>query len=192
MARVKNPRSDSPTIDKEQAAAYRERLDALDYDGEGRVHMLVATPEPHRHVTRKAVDVIPGRGLAADHDRKSFYKGAFVPGREVSAITKEVLDVLDIDPSVVGDNLITEGLDLAALEEGDRLRVGDTVVLERSDQPHRPCTVFRDRTSPEAFAAVSRDQHRGTLFVVRRPGTMHVGDPIRQEAKERAQPDAQS
>jgi hypothetical protein len=167
------------TIDRDVADQYQKRLDGLDLGDEGRVRMLVETPVPHQHVDREEVELVPGRGCAGDHDRKSFYKGKFVPGREVSAMAGEVLDVLGVDPIVVGDNLITEGLDLAALDPGDRLQVG-TAVIERSRVPHRPCTVFRDRTSPEAFAALDGPRHRGALFVVRRAGTVEVGGQIRR------------
>ena len=165
-------------IDRDVAEDYRDRLDRLTVGDAGRVRMLVETPTPHQHVERDEVRLIPGRGCAGDHDRKSFYKGRFVPGREVSAVMGEVLDVLDVDPIVVGDNLITEGIDLAALQPGDRLRVGDAVI-ERSRVPHRPCTVFRDRTSPEAFAALNGPQHRGALFVVRRAGAVAQGALLR-------------
>lgn len=165
-------------FDRHTVDRYRDALEALSYSGEGRVHMLIETPVPHRHATRASVRAVPGRGFAGDHARKSFYKGQFVPGREVSAIALEVLRTLQVgNPSVVGDNLITEGIDLTTLEPGDLIRVGD-VLLERSRRPHQPCTTFRDRTSPEAFAAISTERYRGALFVVRKAGTMHVGDAI--------------
>ncbi len=167
-------------IDRERAEALLRELDGLDFAAPGRVHLLVETPQPHRHVARDEVRAIPGRGFAGDHARKSFYKGRFVPGREVSAMAVEVLRALGVDPVVTGDNLITEGIDLKALEPGDRLQVGEEVVLERSNRPHRPCVAFRERTSPEAFAAVSRGDYRGALFVVRRPGTIRKGDAIRR------------
>lgn len=168
----------SPSIDRAQASALIKQLRALDLGDTGRVALLVETPRPHRHATPDAVQAIPGRGFSGDHARKSFYKGAFVPGREVSATAREVLDVIGAEPSVIGDNMITEGIDLMALEPGDRVRVGDDVVLERSRRPHDPCVAFRERTSPEAFAAVSQDRFRGALFVVRRPGTIQLGDAI--------------
>lgn len=169
--------TNSVAIDRDRAASFRERLDTLDVGPRGRVACLVETPRPHEHVVQESVRLIPGRGCAGDHDRKSFYKGRYVPGREVSAITKEVLDVLGVDPVVVGDNLITTGIDLAVLRPGDRVCIGD-VVLERSRRRHLPCTVFRDRTSPEAFAALDGDRHRGALFVVRTAGTIHRDDRI--------------
>jgi MOSC domain-containing protein YiiM len=166
-------------IDRDQADQYLEQLEQLDLGDTGHVEMLVETPRPHRHAERDEVHAIPGRGFAGDHDRKSFYKGEFVPGREVSAMAADVLDVFGVDPVVIGDNLITRGFDLAALEPGNRVEVGD-VVLERSNRPHKPCTAFRNRTSPEAFAAVSRDRYRGALFVVRTPGTIQKGDAIQR------------
>lgn len=170
----------STAIDRDKAEALIDELGQLDLADAGRVHLLVETPQPHRHATRESVRAIPGRGFAGDHAKKSFYKGAFVPGREVSAMALEVLQAVGADPVVIGDNLITEGFDLMALDPGDRVRVGDEVVLERSRRSHDPCVAFRERTSPEAFAAVSRDRYRGALFVVRRPGTIRQGDPIQR------------
>jgi MOSC domain-containing protein YiiM len=168
----------SPPIGREKAHSLVDELRRLELSNAGRIALLVETPQPHRHATPDVVRAVPGRGFSGDHARKSFYKGAFVPGREVSAIAQEVLDVIGAEPSVIGDNMITDGFDLMALEPGDRVQVGRDVILERSRRPHSPCVAFRERTSPEAFAAVSQDRFRGALFVVRRPGTIRLGDAI--------------
>lgn len=175
------PEQDPPTatIDRSEVARLLDQIYRHDLGTTGTVALLVETPEPGQHVRREAVTAVPGKGFQGDHARKSFYKGAHVPGREVSAITLEVLRTLGVDPVVVGDNLITEGVDLARLEPGDRVAIGNEVMLARSDRPHQPCTVFRDRTSPEAFAVVSRERHRGALFVVEQGGTIRHGDRIR-------------
>lgn len=167
------------SIDRSDVARLLEQIHQHDLGTTGTVALLVETPEPGQHVRRKLVTVVPGKGFQGDHARKSFYQGEHVPGREISAITLEVLRTLEVDPVVVGDNLITEGVDLGRLEPGDRVAIGDAVILARSDRPHQPCTVFRDRTSPEAFAVVSRERHRGALFVVEQGGTIRQGDPIR-------------
>lgn len=174
---MSGPSPTSPAIDRRRVAAYLHALERVAYADEGRVALLVETPEPGRHVARDEVTAVPGKGFAGDHARKSFYRGALVPGREVTALNAEVLRVLGVDPVVVGDNLVVEGIDLSVLEPGDRLRVGE-VVLRRSDRAHRPCTVFRDRTSPEAFAVVSQGRFRGTLFVVEEGGRIRRGDPV--------------
>lgn len=169
--------STDQAIDPELAAQLVEHLEAIEWGAEGRVAILVETPRPHRHARRAEVTVVEGKGFSGDHAEKSFYMGAYVPGREVSAIAAEVLLVFGVDPVVVGDNLITEGVDLGRLEEGDLLQAGD-VLLERSARAHRPCRTFRNRTSPEAFAAVSRERYRGALFIVREGGTIREGDPV--------------
>lgn len=165
-------------INRTLVESYLHALSGVAWSLEGKVTALVETPQPHRHAVRTKVRVVAGKGFAGDHPRKSYYRGGYVPGREVSAIASEVLRVLGVDPDVVGDNLITEGVDLAALDEGDWLQVG-AVVLRRSNRAHLPCRPFRDRTSPEAFAVVSRNGYRGALFVVERGGIIRSGDPVK-------------
>jgi MOSC domain-containing protein YiiM len=154
------------------------RLNAIEYGSEGRVELLVETPAPGVHLSRDEVHVLPGKGFAGDHDRKSFYRGSLVPGREVTAMNIEVLEALDVDPLVTGDNLFVRHLNLGALEPGSTICIGGQVILERSMREHRPCRVFRDRTSPDVFRAVSRERYRGTLFVVRTGGLIRTGDNI--------------
>ena len=168
----------NPAHDPEKVDVLLEKLKSLKLGLSGRIAALVETPEPHRHVERDHVQVVVGRGFAGDHERKSYYRGELVPGRQVSAISIEVLRVFGVDPVVPGDNLITEGVDLGILEEGDFVHAGE-VLLVRSDRAHRPCSTFRNRTSPEAFVAVSRDRYRGALFNVVEGGVMHTGDSVR-------------
>lgn len=166
--------------DRARVASFLEELAALDLGRKGHAALLVESPASGQHEVREEVQVVLGKGFAGDYPRKSFYKGKYVPGREVSAASAEVLRVLEVDPVVVGDNLITEGVDLSSLEPGDQMQVG-AVRLRRSERAHRPCTKFRDRTSPEAFAAISRERYRGALFVVEKGGVIRQGDPIRIE-----------
>lgn len=166
------------SIDRDVVQQYLDTLARLSWGDEGQVAALVETPRPHRHALREEVAVIEGKGFAGDHDEKSFYRGRYVPGREVSAIALDVLRVLGVAPRALGDNLITEGVNLALLEESDLLEVGE-VLLERSGRPHNPCRTFRERTSPEAFAVVSKNRYRGALFVVRKGGTIRIGDTVR-------------
>ncbi len=164
-------------VERSEVERMLGELEAAAWGEEGRVSALVETPEPHRHAVRERVEVVAGKGFAGDHARKSYYRGAYVPGREVSAITAEVLHVVGTEPAVVGDNLVTRGIDLARLQPGDLVRAGD-VLLERSPHDHRPCVTFRNRTSPEAFAVVSRKGYRGALFVVLEGGVLSQGDPV--------------
>ena len=163
-------------IDKSRVASLLERVAALDIGRTGTVAMLVEKPAPGVHRVRQRVRVVPGVGFAGDHARKSFYRGKLVKGREVSAVSLEVLRTLGVDPFVVGDNLVTSGIDLAALGPGDQLQIGE-VLLERSAVSHRPCTLFRNRTSSEAFAVASQG-YRGALFTVLQGGILRRDDTI--------------
>ncbi len=160
-------------MDDARLAAYLQALKTLRFDSIGRVAYLVESPEPGVHLLRAELPLAEGIGCPGDHARRH------TPGREVSAMSLEVLRALRVRPEVPGDNLILEGIDLRALVPGDRLLVGE-VVLERSDRSHRPCATFQVRTSPEAFEAVAQTGLRGALFTVRRGGIVHVGDPVRK------------
>jgi MOSC domain-containing protein YiiM len=58
--------------------------------------------------------------------------------RQVSLLAEESIDKMkelglqDLRPGAFGENLTTRGIDLLSLELGDRLRIGDEVILEVS------------------------------------------------------------
>ncbi|NNE69939.1 MAG: c-type cytochrome [Rhodothermales bacterium] len=147
------------------------------YSDAGSVAYLVEKPAPGVHRPAESVRVLEGSGFEADHPRKSFWKGAEIPGREVTAISIEALRAMGGAPDVTGDNLVTRGIDLGGLKPGDQL-VSSEVVLQRSDAPHRPCALFRSRLGQDAFEAAAAG-HRGALFVVVRGGSLRVGDQLR-------------
>ncbi|MEQ9103885.1 MAG: sulfurase [Rhodothermales bacterium] len=152
-------------------------LETLRYEGEPTVAALIEKPAPGVHVRVSRVDVLQGAGFAGDHARKSFWKGEDVPGRHVTAIAREVLDVLGTAWDVPGDNLVTSGVDLSRLKEGDRLRMGN-VTLIRTAKPHRPCDLFARRTSEEARQAVLATGTRGALFEVESGGSLVTGQRV--------------
>lgn len=164
------------TTPQHRVATLLDALDAPSFSGEGRVVGLIEKPVPGEHAVREVVTVLPGQGFAGDHPRKDYWRGERIPGREVTAISREVMQVLGIDPLVPGDNLVVEGIDLRALQPGDRLVIG-AVVLERAEKPHRPCQLFQERTSPEAYA-VALQGWRGALFRVRQGGTVRTGERV--------------
>ena len=169
------PKASEP--DQAVVRAWRAALDALSLGETGSVAHLVTKPTPGEHAEVRAAEAVRGVGLVRDHQRKDWYLGKRVPGREVSAVSLDVLRVLGVDPRVVGDNLVVAGFDLAVLEAGDRVQVGE-VILVRSEVPHRPCPLFRHRTSPEAFHAIRHGQHRGALFYVAEGGVIRQGDAL--------------
>ena len=79
-------------------------------------------------------------------------------------------------PGAFGENLLTEGLDYAQLDVGDRLAVGDEVLLEIHDV-REPCKTLKpiDARFPELLIGRS-----GWLCRVITPGVLRAGAPIRR------------
>lgn len=77
-------------------------------------------------------------------------------------------------PGSFGENLHTEGLDYRALAAGDRLAVGEEVVLEIFDI-REPCGTLKklDRRFPDLMVGRS-----GFVCRVVRPGTIRPGEAI--------------
>ena len=113
------------TPDEAQLALYRGRLADLRYETVGRVEALTFSPEMGRHVTMTTLQVLPESGVCGQYPGKQWWLGRRVPGRQISAVSAEVLDVLEIPYDVPGDNLIIRGIDLGRFAPGDTLRVGD-------------------------------------------------------------------
>lgn len=71
------------------------------------------------------------------------------PVRQVSLLSSEAVDEVrsqlpDLAPGAFGENLLTAGLDLRALQVGDRLKLGDSVVLEVTQlgkECQTPCAI---------------------------------------------------
>lgn len=166
------------------------KLDSLRLGDVGSVAMLVAKPAPGVHEPRESVFVEAGFGFVGDHPLKSHWRGALVPGREVTAISIEVAMLLGFDPLTPGDNLVTSGFDLRSVKPGDRITIGTDVVLERSPARHKPCLLFRERTSVLAFDIARGHNYRGALFTVLAGGRVAVGDPIARASVEREHPAA--
>ncbi|MDR5709715.1 MAG: MOSC domain-containing protein [Armatimonadota bacterium] len=157
----------------------RDLLEALEqrpFGRIGRVTHLVVSPRPGDHRLVEALELLPGVGPVGEYAAKQFWKGRRVPGREVSAVNAEFLELLGIAPEVPGDNLIVQGIRLCGLSPGTLLRAG-VVRLRRTATPHRPCALFRSRTGELAFELALLGW-RGALFEVLDRGVVRVGDPV--------------
>ena len=154
------------------------RPDAIEYSGAARLHAIIQKPAVGVHVRVDRADVVEGLGLEGDHRKKDWWKGERIPEREVTAISREVMEVLETAVDVPGDNLVLEGVDLRALKPGCLVRVGPYVVLKRAQKTHRPCDLFARRISEEARKAVAQCELRGALFSVVHGGTLSLGDSI--------------
>jgi len=155
----------------------RERLNSLEYSGEPSVHALIEKPSVGMHALAERVLVVKGLGFSGDHAQKDWWNGKRIAEREVTAVAWEVIQALEGQPEITGDNLVSQGLDLSKLLPGDRIQLGD-VVLRRAAKNHRPCKTFAARLSDEARLAVSDLNLRGALFSVETGGSIAKGDPI--------------
>ena len=96
-------------------------------------------------------------GLAGDGHRNRRHHGG--PTRAVCLFSLEQIRALQaeghpIEPGATGENLTTEGIDLGSLHPGDRLAIGDSVVLEITTEAI-PAPTSR-RISPTAALGVCR------------------------------------
>ena len=95
---------------------------------------------------KKAVDsalMVAGHGISGDAHAGAWH-------RQVSLLDQAQIDRmrakgLDLRPGAFGENLVTRGIDLDALEVGDLLEIGDDVVVEitqRGKECHTRCAIY--------------------------------------------------
>ena len=128
-----------------------------------------ASGEPMRTVDAAVAET--DRGLVGDrHSRRP-------PGhrRQVLLVDQAELDLLGLPGGVLKENVVLEGIPVESLEAGQRLHLGDEVVLELTE-PCVPCSKL-DRIRPGLISEAWG--HRGQLARVLAGGTVRVGDPVR-------------
>jgi MOSC domain-containing protein YiiM len=85
-----------------------------------------------------------------------------------------------------GDNLLVDmGLDMESLPAGSRLAIGDTVVVQISEEPHTGCAKFSARFGSDALKFINSPEGRalrlrGMNVHVIVPGTVSTGDAVRR------------
>ncbi len=163
------------TVDEVLLAEYSARLAALRYEAAGWVERLVLSPAMDEHLCVARLAVLPDAGPVGQYPGKQWWQGARVPGRQISAVSADVLDILDIPYDVPGDNIIVRGIDLSLLQPGDTLRIGDALLVATPTR-HRPCAKLAARTSATKKAALTAGRLRGILLDALHPATLCVGD----------------
>ena len=158
--------------------ALEQRLQNIEYVGPCRLHALIQKPAVGVHVRVEEARVESGKGMIGDHAKKDWWKGKRIPEREITAISREVMEALGSRVDVPGDNLVLEGVDLRVLRPGSLVRIGENVVLRRAAKAHRPCDLFARRLSEAARTAVAKLELRGALFSVVQGGSLKCGDSI--------------
>jgi hypothetical protein len=128
----------------------------------------------HRTLSKivQSANFVAGLGIEGDRhsterkERKDY---------QVLIMDNETLQKLDLEPGMIKEQVTTTGIDVASLAEGQRLALGDDVVLEISkDMP--PCSRMEE-IRPGLQSEL--EGRRGMLAFIVTGGTVNVGDPIR-------------
>ena len=134
------------------------------------LHLCVGRRLPMQEA--ESAKVITGFGI--EGDRHATRTG---PGkdRQVLLMDEETLKALSLSHGEVRENVTTSGIELASLTEGQRLGLGEDVVLEISGHC-APCARM-DEIRPGLQQEL--DGRRGMLASVIRGGAIALGDGIR-------------
>ena len=164
---------------------------------EGRVESVHASPgHTLGKPTRPAITLLAGLGVEGDahmgrtvKHRSRVRRGPAQPNlRQVHLIPAELHDELaarglPVRAGEMGENVTTRGVDLLALPEGTRLRLGQDAVVEVTGL-RTPCQQL-ERVQPGLLAAVGgHDEHgemvrrAGIMAIVVSGGEVRPGDPV--------------
>lgn len=163
-------------------------------DDAGRVVQVNISPGgvPKLPVTRAQVR---RGGLDGDGHNDTKHHGG--PERAVSLFALEVIEALQaeghpIAPGTTGENLTIAGVDYASLRAGDRLAVGDSLLIELTDHAS-PCTTISGSFIVGNFTRIAEKLHPGEsrwYARVVREGEVAAGDAVRTLAGGAAQGEA--
>ena len=149
-------------------------------------HLSSICYKPHDAPARKSgytrVGVLSAE-LVAGYGIRNDRKGGS-PNRHINVMAEPATQALGADgfqcaPGDLGEQLVVSGLDVNSLKPGDRLRIGNSAVLEMAE-PRTGCGKF------ERYQGKSRDQAAGRLGMMARVvcgGTISVGDEVEPEAE---------
>jgi len=110
---------------------------------------------------------IEGDRHFTDREQRQYYT--------VLLMDQETLQELGLEPGVIKENVTSTGIDVASLEPGQQVALGDEVVIQIS-KPCAPCSRM-DEIRPGLQDEL--DGRRGMLASIVTGGTVNVGDTIR-------------
>ena len=119
---------------------------------------------------KDSVRVGPG-GFDGDHHTGNSKR------RQILLMSGSVIDQLRLQPGSIYENVVVDGLDVMALREGQRLRLGDALVAVTI--PCEPCIQMERLRSGLKEALQNR---RGMFVTVIEPGIVRVGDTVCEES----------
>jgi len=156
---------------------------------EGTLALIVVRPSEGERETPERADLTLEEGLVGD--RWEAHVGADGRVHRENQLTIASTHMLGLiaEPErwpLAGDNLLVDmGLDRESLPAGSRLAVGDTVVVQISEEPHTGCAKFSARFGSDALKFINSPEGRelrlrGLNAHVIVPGTIATGDAIRR------------
>lgn len=173
---------------REQLDARLDELRALPTD-RGTLELIVVRPSEGERETPERAEVTVEAGLAGDRWQPFVDEDGVVDRHNQLTIAStrllELIAESDRWP-LAGDNLLVDmGLDKKSLPAGSRLAIGETVVLEISEEPHTGCAKFSARFGSDALKFINSPEGRelrlrGLNARVIVPGTVATGDPVRR------------
>lgn len=127
--------------------------------------------------------VVTETGVHGDRQRNLKHHGG--PDRALCLLALEVILALQAEghpiyPGSTGENVTITGLDWAALQLGDRLLLGDDVVIELTSYTV-PCQNIRESFAGGTFNRLAQKPHPGQSRLYARvlqAGTVRVGQPV--------------
>ena len=132
--------------------------------------------EVRREPMRSLDQVQLRAGYGIEGDRRAGRAGASTD-RQVLIMDSETQRELDIGPAVTRENVTTVGLDISVLRTGQRVRLGDSAVVEITGDC-APCS-FMDEARPGLREQI--DGRRGVLGRVVADGLVRQGDTVALE-----------
>ena len=112
-------------------------------------------------------------GYGIEGDRHAVSEGAHTK-RQVLLIDQETLDMFELSPGEVKENITTSGIDLHSLAEGQNLALGDEAVVEITGHC-APCGRMDEIREGYSTAL---EGHRGMLATVIRGGQIAIGHVV--------------
>ena len=125
-------------------------------------------------VTAGPVNLIAGHGIEGDR------KAGHHPKRHLNIMAHEVVSRLTVDgiavqPGQLGEQIIVAGIDLAALPDGTRLRLGESALIEITT-PRTGCTRYG-----QIEAEAADEMPLAVMARVLEGGALAIGDQVRLE-----------
>lgn len=163
-------------------------LRSLDTDA-GTLELIVVRPTEGERETPETAELTIEDGLVGDRWQAHGETNGRVDRHNQLTIASTHLLGLIAEPErwpLAGDNLLVDiGLDKANLPAGTRLAIGETVVVQISEEPHTGCAKFSARFGSDALKFINSPEGRelrlrGLNAQVIVPGTISTGDAVRR------------